>query len=109
MNIEDFEVGMKVRYGDSLDVEEVLAVGNQTVYLRTIESGAEWTCQRPALLTVVREYPEAWTNIYRAGEYSIPGETYASEADANADSWFDNAIARIHLATDGTLTLENLK
>lgn len=110
MKIEDCKVGLKVTNG--IGPGEIKFVGRDIVLvdwhtpIDSIESG-EW----PRDLDVIKTYPELWLNVYQNdGNERVTVRhacTWPTLAEAKGMTTPD-VVARIHLATDGTLTLVDL-
>lgn len=107
MRIEDIKVGMVIKRSDSRCVETVLFMGNESLFLCD-SFGTEWSmlCDELADYHEVKTYPEFWINVYpdRIGV----GHPSDNEAVKTPFKVVGRAVARIHLATDGTLTLVDL-
>lgn len=112
MKIEDIKVGSTLWSTDDGFPVVVSGVGKETVL--GYEAGRRHGSEQPydaADLTEIKTYPELWLNVYQNDAVETITVKHASPWPSLAEAermTTPDVVARIHLATDGTLTLEDL-
>jgi hypothetical protein len=111
MKIEDCEVGQRITLEcEPGPVFEITGIGRRHILFVDVDRPHLERYVFPDQATKVVEYPEVFVNVYTPGVYcGVDADVYRTIEDAEADTWIENAMARVHLHKDGTLTLENLK
>ena len=101
---EQIEAGqryMNPYYGEVETLPDYVDTANDTA-VKLISSGLVYTANIGNLKPMPVVYPDSWVNVY-AGH--VTNYSYTSRADADAGA-SGLRIGVIHLAADGTLTME---